>query len=858
MHSDDLKPRRTPLPAMFSDMIPRPSVPDLSIIETSQSSAPAPPNVSVQSQTVLNHLSYNDWRLKTGNAPFSGVAKNIERGCDPTSLSSKHCSPTIKSGNGSPRDITGYPKEKVTEHLSNKPLPPVRKIVTYTDFQKRPTSAPAVRTQQVESVGDHPLSKSAPPTRPSNLHTHHTSAPNGYTSPTAEPNAFVSQSHAQNGFRNIGNMHAQYHILQPQPNVEMPESLTNQQGPHAIRPFTSANLDNFDVRSQNNGRNSELLVPYKDMKSNVQLASNESSYHPRHAYTHQERNYNVHPAEYHQLRKSGGSWSFPDQGCCMSSVACHHPSQLHPLHSVPYPQVSYDELYKIVLAQNDQLKTLQAQVERLLVSQDQQQSSAQAPLKEKEVEKLPALKTNPAKAVVTEEGTQTSDCEYAEDDCQKMSIGVMTSFIQTVTYRGRVGRNNVSEHEGSQSKNSNSSKSPSSDDSSTTSASSTSKSSSDKGRMCCKECSSKEGHIDVKNHSSKPEKVRQISRDVSEQPRTGSKMKKTCSEGCNCNNPGVSAAISAVRGCQAVLASKAGMTPNEYSTFNGADLPTVTEQPVSPMSSVHVDLPDYRSSSSDEESNSTESDDSENSEENDHKLDKSHETAHKPFGRTFYNNVLGQVNKILEERDVGNSSPITSKQTDVSVSKRVAFEATGIKGEHNLKEMALRYLKENHPEELASSLETKKPKKTRGGKGKERGNFNMPAPNMSFATFRYLERYNLLPENFNPEQYLEEAANIQGYHGNTKEPYHSPILNRGSGKQSRLPSGKVKSRSNFPQLEPSRDINYQLQTANKSHPKGRTNPAPLHHASSRKHPQATTATSKILDITTLRQQPKLL
>lgn len=37
----------------------------------------------------------------------------------------------------------------------------------------------------------------------------------------------------------------------------------------------------------------------------------------------------------------------------------------------------------------------------------------------------------------------------------------------------------------------------------------------------------------------------------------------------------------------------------------------------------------------------------------------------------------------------------------------------------------------------------------------------MPAPNMSFATFRYLERYNLLPENFNPEQYLGNAHPIR-------------------------------------------------------------------------------------------------
>lgn len=46
-----------------------------------------------------------------------------------------------------------------------------------------------------------------------------------------------------------------------------------------------------------------------------------------------------------------------------------------------------------------------------------------------------------------------------------------------------------------------------------------------------------------------------------------------------------------------MLASRAGVTGHDFSTLAGAELPTVTEQQVSPVSSIHVELQEYHSSS---------------------------------------------------------------------------------------------------------------------------------------------------------------------------------------------------------------------------------------------------------------------
>lgn len=75
--------------------------------------------------------------------------------------------------------------------------------------------------------------------------------------------------------------------------------------------------------------------------------------------------------------------------------------------------------------------------------------------------------------------------------------------------------------------------------------------------------------------------------------------------------------------------------------------------------------------------------------------------------------------------------------------------------------------------------------------------------------------------------------------------------NTGSRKMAKVSSGKTKLKPSFPKTPPD-DVHYQLQHMGNHHPN------PVHRTPPRKPPQFNTPTSKILDITTLRQQPKLL
>lgn len=853
MHSDELKPRRTPVPTSFGDSVPRPSVPDLSIIET------PPTDVGVHSQhsaapaaqppSSLSHLSYNDWRLKTGGAAYNGVSSSVK---SPQASTSTHSSQQPYQSVGAVSGVVAQDsyKGRIENRTESITTQPAGRVVSYTDFNHRPTSAPVVRPQHKESyVGrEHPLSKSAPPVR--------TSTQQDCNGP---PEVSSGSNHRAPRMAPPSYGHHPQQVISPvsQANSNR-QNMLHVQGSNPLPLVSSPRTEDFQRQNPRTSPRSTSVqsVPEPPLPSKGQIRS-----HVQFTRDHvpPPHHYGGHPSVdsetlhhmYHPTMKNIAPYPYGEP-MYYPPPSAMVPHYLHPMppsaiqHVTPSSQVSYDELYKLVLAQNDQLKALQAQVERLLAHDDR--PAAVCPAKEEE-NLCVAVAKKGCKKVVSEEGTQTSDCEGREDG-DKMSIGVMTSFIHAVAYRGRVGRmdtvHNFSGHE-SFSSNGNTpkqSKSPSSDEcsSSPTSPCSKSPKSQKSCTNCCKGCSAGKQSDRQKKHKSQNRKSKHIE-NTANHPKI-SNNSTGCSEGCNCNDPGVSAAITAVRGCQAMLASKTGATAHDFSTFNGADLPAVTEQPVSPMSSIHVDLHDYRSSSSDNDPSGSQSEDNASSEDE----GKDQGTGTKHNGWTFYNNVLGQVNKILEEREIGNSTPNgqkalpSHKPTDVSVSKRVAFEAQGANGHPDLKEMAIRYLKENHPEELAANVELKKSKKPRGEKLQEMTVYNMPAPNMSFATFRYLERYNLLPENFNPQQYLEAASNK---HGTYQEPHAGPNFNggRSARKPSRTPSGKSKPSPNFPQLDPCHEVR---------------NPNPVHRPSPRKQPQLNTPTSKILDITTLRQQSKLL
>nr|CAD7407760.1 unnamed protein product [Timema poppensis] len=79
---------------------------------------------------------------------------------------------------------------------------------------------------------------------------------------------------------------------------------------------------------------------------------------------------------------------------------------------------------------------------------------------------------------------------------------------------------------------------------------------------------------------------------------------------------------------------------NESLTLQGTDLPTVPELDPSPVGSIHVDMAEYRDSSDDD------ADTADHSERHDGQC--ANNLQENVVGWTFYNNVVGQVNKLLE------------------------------------------------------------------------------------------------------------------------------------------------------------------------------------------------------------------
>ncbi|XP_076756179.1 uncharacterized protein LOC143426525 [Xylocopa sonorina] len=269
--------------------------------------------------------------------------------------------------------------------------------------------------------------------------------------------------------------------------------------------------------------------------------------------------------------------------------------------------------------------------------------------------------------------------------------------------------------------------------------------------------------------------------------------------------------------------------------LNGGDLHINERPPPTPEPSIHVDMHEYSSD-----------DDSE-------KVKRSSKV-----GWTFYNNVLGQVNQLLQnsciideqqqnktktnqnERDetenravldtvkvatleqlkkIGISLSENPEVKELNNSNKVAFDlssyprldyqsnmtqATNAVNETNtsmhMKALALKYLTDEQLAELSVQRQS-------SASVKHLLVSNVQGTNMSFATMRYLERYQLLPG----------KNNVQ-----TED------------------TGKVQS-----EMSPKID----LKLAN-----SKNSPKPLRFPFNHR----TTCPSKILDISTLKQQPKLL
>lgn len=238
-------------------------------------------------------------------------------------------------------------------------------------------------------------------------------------------------------------------------------------------------------------------------------------------------------------------------------------------------------------------------------------------------------------------------------------------------------------------------------------------------------------------------------------------------------------------------------TVEESFTLNEADLAidTIVEQTPSPDLSIHVDMTEYKSDSSDTGSESDYSDSSSND----------GKPAEPEIGWTFYNNVVGQVNKILKKKE---TPPIDedvkratidylhqigisfSEDMDNNVSKRVTFNAAGNSDRDGPSDSS--HQMNGQPHKLQDFMM-----------------YNVASgnTNLSFATLRYLERHQLLKQG----QYA----------------HYEP-----GGRDSRKKkSKKTKKKSNDHQQ---------------------------HIIAKKKSSKPNKTSSKILDVEALKQQPKLL
>ncbi|KZC09418.1 SCL-interrupting locus protein like protein [Dufourea novaeangliae] len=283
------------------------------------------------------------------------------------------------------------------------------------------------------------------------------------------------------------------------------------------------------------------------------------------------------------------------------------------------------------------------------------------------------------------------------------------------------------------------------------------------------------------------------------------------------------------------VAAKRGSCIEDSMILNGGDL-KINERPPTPEPSIHVEMQEYSSD-----------DDSE-------KVKRSSKV-----GWTFYNNVLGQVNQLLQNscvtddqqqdqrkvnqnnRDETENRALDSvkvatleqlKKLGISLSEnpehkesnnsnKTTFDssfyprldyqanmtqATSAVNETNtsmhMKALALKYLTDEQLSELAVQRQG-------SASVKHLMLSNVQGTNMSFATMRYLERYQLLPGKNNVQ--TEDTGKVQ-----------AEVFPKGDMKFTNAKKGPTLQRFPFTQTP------------------------------------RTTCPSKILDISTLKQQPKLL
>ncbi|PNF14800.1 hypothetical protein B7P43_G07017 [Cryptotermes secundus] len=284
---------------------------------------------------------------------------------------------------------------------------------------------------------------------------------------------------------------------------------------------------------------------------------------------------------------------------------------------------------------------------------------------------------------------------------------------------------------------------------------------------------------------------------------------------------------------------------DETICFNSLELSTVQEQAPSPVSSIHVDMHDYEDDEEDDDDIAQEMD----SCKEDNSQQRNNEGLNR-IGWTFYNNVVGQVNKLLKdlphdsdprnrcddehdsrrlnknEEDVKNATMDQLRKmgisfhnacsSDVPVEVRrvqqfdslhcprldivpIATESSESDTSIHINALALKYLNHNEQGKQADRMQDV-----------TFYNVAMKTTNLSLGTLKYLERYHLLPS----------QGDANGGVVRIKE--SNKLCHNAGERIQRLGSARGDTKAEVP---------YQ---------------------------QLQSSTDKILDITTLKKQPKLL
>ncbi|KAI5700549.1 hypothetical protein M8J75_000370 [Diaphorina citri] len=175
-------------------------------------------------------------------------------------------------------------------------------------------------------------------------------------------------------------------------------------------------------------------------------------------------------------------------------------------------------------------------------------------------------------------------------------------------------------------------------------------------------------------------------------------------------------------------------------TLNARELPVINEHIPSPEASVHIDMGEYQSSSS--ETDDSENEDVENREVSEESNDQEDDGAPWP---TFYNNVVGKVHKLLQGNQQGNEEQACDMPDDQYRTVQVRMATID-----QFKKMGISFVDDSPNSKRVTFNKTKTKLNPQydpyTGDGAKRSPLTAVCnTNLSFASLQYLQRYHLLP-----------------------------------------------------------------------------------------------------------------